>query len=220
VLLTASWLNYPTFTLHLLSHFKYTLWKFGVSKVGPPRADVDENRSPLLAHSDHFIPMPRRYWLVSFSHINSVHERQSRSERPLWRPCALVYPTSRILYRSISSPLFSVARTDVLHRNIAGLFEIIGRETINDIRLTTNRLLGSSSGISFHGCRMTKRPFSFVIDNVIISKTLRSSNDGYFRRSYMLRWSSRNNWFWVVVHELLSRFVSDCIEDRYNELEK
>jgi len=46
-------------------------------------------------------------------------------------------------------------------------------------------IIGNSSGISFHGCRMTKRPFSFVIDNVIISKTLRSSNDGYFCRSYM-----------------------------------
>jgi len=33
VLLTASWLNYPTFTLDLLSHFKFTLWKFGREKV-------------------------------------------------------------------------------------------------------------------------------------------------------------------------------------------
>jgi len=108
MLLTAKWLNYPTFTLDLLSRFKYTLWKFGVSKVGPPWADVDENRSPLLAHSDHFIPTQKTNAasiLIGFVLSHQRHpreagrgraERPSRPERPLWGPCALVRPTSRI----------------------------------------------------------------------------------------------------------------------------
>ena len=111
MLLTAKWLNYPTFTLDLLSRFKYTLWKFGVSKVGPPWADVDENRSPLLAHSDHFIPTQKTNAasiLIGFVLSHQRHpreagrgwaERPSRPERPLWGPCALVRPTSRISIR-------------------------------------------------------------------------------------------------------------------------
>jgi len=95
-----------------------------------------------------------------------------------------------------------------------------------DVTYTVSIHFFSSFQCGQNGCNSSKYCGSFQnfrtrdIDNVIISKTLRSSNDGYFRRLYMSRWSSRNNWFWVVVHELLSRFVSDCIEDRYNELEK